>query len=234
MRTLLIADRSDDLCVILKQALQTDFQITTCMDGITAMSLILHTQPDALILDLSLPHLDGLTLLEELAGHLPKAVLATTDDPSGYVHQMAVDRGAGHVMMRPFHTRSARSHIIGLLEYAQRPNPHPADPQSIAAAHLSRLGFDSTLDGYQQLRIGIPLFAQDPALRLGKELYPAIITLWHKSNPAAIERNIRTAIVTAWKQRDKAVWEIYFPGLTKCPSNKKFLARLAQFTKQPE
>lgn len=234
MRTLLIADRSDDLCVILKQTLQTEFQVTTCMDGITAKSLILHMQPDALILDLSLPHLDGLSLLEDLAGHLPGAVLATTDDPSGYVHQMAVDRGAGHVMMQPFHTRSARNHILGLLEYTQRPNPRPADPQSIAAAHLSKLGLDSALDGYQQLRIGIPLFAQDPALRLGKELYSVIITLWHKSNPTSIERNIRTAIVAAWKQRDKAVWDVYCPGLTKCPSNKKFIAQLAQFTNPPE
>lgn len=230
MRKLLIADRSDDQCAVLKKALQKDFAVSTCNDGLTALTLIKGMRPDALVLDLSLPHLDGLTILQELQGSLPAAILATTDFTSGYVQHRAVELGIGYIMLRPFHPRCICGHILNLLNYA---GSAAAQPQSVTAARLSRLGLSSSHDGYQQLLVGIPLFAQDPSMRLGKELYPAIASVLGNASAKAVEHTVRTAIEAAWSKRDAGVWEEYFSGCEKCPNNKKFISRLAQFTDYP-
>lgn len=233
MRKLLIAVRSDDLIAVLKRLFQKDFELSACTDGNTAYTLIKHIQPDVLILDLLLPEIDGLELLRLLQPNVPSATLVLTDYTHPHVFQQAVDLGAGYIMAKPFRTEAVHSHVMQLLQFADS-RQAPNDPQSVAAAHLTVLGLCSGHDGYQQLRLGIPLFRQDPALRLGKELYPAIITLWGSGTPKQIEHSIRLAITNAWKERDKAVWDSYFPGYEKCPSNKDFIARLAQFTELPK
>lgn len=233
MRKLLIAARSDDLIAVLKRLFRKDFELSACTDGSTALTLIKHIQPDVLILDLLLPQIDGLELLRMLQPNIPPATLVLTDYTHPHVFQQAIDLGAGDIMAKPFRTEAVRSHIMQLLQFLDSDRT-PNDPQSVAAAHLTALGLCSGHDGYQQLRLGIPLFRQDPALRLGKELYPAVITLWGSGTPKQIEHSIRLAITTAWNERDKAVWSRYFPGYERCPSNKDFIARLAQFTELPK
>lgn len=234
MQKILIADRSDDLCFVLKKLLEKEYDVTVCYDGETALSLLRGIQPDALILDLRLPVLDGFTLLAELQGQLPPAILAITDGGTDYDHRMAIEQGAGYVLQRPFNTRSVLFHIKWLLHYARDPKHTPIDPRTITSAHLSRLGLDCSHDGYQQLRLGIPLFMQDPSMHLGKELFPAIIAIWGRGDPVSLERTIRSAIEAAWKRRNVAIWAEYFPDCEKCPSNKKFIARLSEFTQYPQ
>jgi hypothetical protein len=88
------------------------------------------------------------------------------------------------------------------------------------------------LDGYRYLQVAIPLFAEDPAQRICKELYPAVARLLGVSGNNNIERSIRSAIEDAWVRRDPAVWDTYFPpGMVtreKGPSNKLFIARMAE------
>ena len=55
MQKILIADRSDDLCFVLKRLLEKEYDVTVCYDGETALSLIRRIRPDALILDLRPP-----------------------------------------------------------------------------------------------------------------------------------------------------------------------------------
>jgi hypothetical protein len=44
----------------------------------------------------------------------------------------------------------------------------------------------------------------------------------------AVEFAIRKTILSAWENRDPEKWEVYFPGITKAPTNKQFVATLAQ------
>ena len=102
------------------------------------------------------------------------------------------------------------------------------DPRSVTAGHLTRLEFEAEHDGFAQLRVGIPMFAQDPSLRLGKELYPTIASICGSLSATTVEHTIRTAIENAWRQGNREIWNEFFPGCEKCPSNKKFIARMAQ------
>ena len=157
-----------------------------------------------------------------------------SDTNASYESRAAAALGASLVMVRPFENRALYGHIYNLAEYARDPEHFPPDLRTIISAHLSRLGLDCAHDGYQQLRLGIPLFRQDPAMHMGKELYPAIIEQWGRGDSVSLERTIRSAIEAAWKKRDPEIWQQYFPDCEKCPNNKKFIARLSEFTELPK
>lgn len=82
--------------------------------------------------------------------------------------------------------------------------------------------------GYSCLCIGIPRFAPDRSQSLSKELYPCIAKYYGYSDWHAVESAIRDVILTAWENRDPVVWEKYFPNQGKVPSNKQFIATLAE------
>lgn len=69
-RTVLVIEDDKDLrtlyCLTLKSA---GFQVQATDDGIAALKLIEHTPPDAIVLDLRLPTLDGVSVRHELAAH---------------------------------------------------------------------------------------------------------------------------------------------------------------------
>ena len=98
--------------------------------------------------------------------------------------------------------------------------------------HLHVLSFLTHLDGYRQLRAGIPIFAANPTLRLSKELYPAIAKQLDIPDARSVEHSIRKAIEAAWHRRNPVVWAKYFPpgpdGNIHCPTNKTFISRLAE------
>lgn len=82
--------------------------------------------------------------------------------------------------------------------------------------------------GYKQLTIAVPRFALDDTQSLTKELYPYVATYFGYPDWRSVERSIRFAILDAWEHRDPDVWEKYFPNQKKPPSNKQFIATLAE------
>ncbi|MBQ8238604.1 MAG: hypothetical protein IJZ39_10705 [Oscillospiraceae bacterium] len=92
---------------------------------------------------------------------------------------------------------------------------------------LRELSFGAYHDGYVQLCIGIPRYAQDTIQGMCKELYPYIADELGHGNWHSVERSIRFAIMDAWERRDSEIWETYFPNLQKPPTNKVFIATLA-------
>ncbi len=93
---------------------------------------------------------------------------------------------------------------------------------------LHELGVPVHLIGYKELCIAIPLFAQNNLQCVTKELYPDVARSIGYPGRHGIERSIRKAISDAWNKRDAAIWEKYFPNLNNAPSNKLFIATLAE------
>ena len=230
MHKLLIADGSDDLCAVLGNVFRRKYEVHICCDGLNALALLRHIKPDMLILDLSLPKLDGLSLLRELGGDVPRTIICIADAPTHYEQQMALDLGVGYILRRPFRAATALAHMEALLEFRETKGCFAAEPMFVAEFHMNALSMNPGHDGYQQLRIGIPLFRQDPSVRLSKELYPAIATRRPEDTPSRMERSMRGAIACGFKAGEPAIWERYFPGCQKPPAVKEFIARLAQLT----
>lgn len=223
MQKLLIAEGNEAFAYALEKTFESEFEIRVCRDGRTVAEEILRFRPDAMILNLTLPFKDGLTILQE-AAELPPVILGTTNYVNDYIALRAMELGVGYLLLMPC-LEAVRLRLTDLLE---RQIQQKGDPQLRIAAHLQLLKIPSHRDGYQYLCFGIPLFAQDPGQRLSKELYPAIADLCSCKDGRAVEHSIRIAIEAGWKVRDAAVWERYFPGVTACPSNKVFIAKMAE------
>ena len=97
---------------------------------------------------------------------------------------------------------------------------------TITMLHELRIGIHRL--GYKCLTIAVPCFAEDDTQSLSKELYPYVAECLGHTEWYAVERAIRMVILDAWNKRDPAVWEQYFPEQKKVPTNKQFLAVLAE------
>lgn len=229
MQKLLIADGSSIFSSVLANTLQDRFQITVCADGKTALELLQKEQPDALILNLMLPHTDGLTVLQKSAFH-PRVILAITMHLSSYVEQSIAALGIDYTMVCP-----SVEAVVTRLDDLTRQSSLPAesiDLHALTKHHLHILNMPTHLDGYRQLCLALPMFTENPQQLLTKELYPEVAKQWGSKDGRSVEHSIRKAIQAAWHQRDNALWRKYFAvnhqGHIPCPTNKEFICRLAE------
>lgn len=101
-------------------------------------------------------------------------------------------------------------------------------PQEQVTEMLHELALPKHRRGYSCLCVGVPRFAIDTTQSMTKELYPYIAKVFEYQDWRAVEHGIRDVIQAAWEDRDPAVWEKYFPNQSKVPSNKQFIATLAE------
>lgn len=231
MKHLLLVEPSEVFRSALVHLLDKKYRLTACGNGETALELLRELRPDILLIDLELPGLEGLEVLRLGSGHMPQIILALTGFISPYVQQRAKDLGISYIMRTPCRADAVAFRVTDLVHWYSSPHPAMPDPQAITAAHLQRLSFPIARDGTNQLRVGIPLFAQDPGQRLGKELYASICELLGAGTPQTVEHSIRVAIEAAYAEGSQAVWAEYFPpdgsGNVPCPTNRVFITRLA-------
>lgn len=225
MNTLLIADNTDGFAGALKAVLQNQYKIYCCADGITALQMLDDLKPDRLIINLCLPILDGISVLHQSA-YTPPVILALTPAITPYVSQAAEDAGVGFTLGIPCTVNSVVNHLEKMSCALQNAGGRPT-PQRIVARHLDYLRLPKNRKGYRQLKVGVPLFAQDPEQSLFKELYPAIIARCGGETAEQVESTIRAVIHDTWAAHT-TLWQEYFPDCTEAPSNWKVLQVLAE------
>ena len=98
---------------------------------------------------------------------------------------------------------------------------------------LHELYFGAHRLGYRQLLFLIPHYALDNSQSLTKELYPRAARHFGYSSWQPIERTVRIAILNAWSQRDHEIWSKYFSRIVTTPTNKQFIATIAEEIKKP-
>lgn len=223
MDKLLLAERDTALRDGLVDLLRRDYKITTCADGRTCLKLLETLRPKAAIIDLTLPELDGLYVIEHSLDFRPSIVLCITDFSNEYLAQTLLDLGVSYVFLKPCFPRPIAARLESLSRHV--PSPAHADLQTKTALLLQSLGFAPKSDGYQYLKIALPLYHQDPNQLICKELYGGIARTYGLSGWKPVERSIRSAIHKAW-ELDPAPWEPYFPGLKKPPTCKAFICQI--------
>ena len=238
-RKILIADTAEDFRGALENALCGSYYVRAASDGVHAMAQLRSFLPDILVLDLMLPGLDGITLLQKAAeaGICPM-VLATTRYISDYMLDAAGQLGIGYIMVKPCDIGAAISRITDLSQRLKPVTFAAPDPRTLVSNTLLRLGFSTKLRGYGYLRECILLMAQDPRQSVTKELYPAVAARLG-ATAVQIERSVRSAVNTAWSRQDRNIWQLYFPadhtGLIPRPTNARLISRLADMlTVEPE
>ena len=227
MRKVLIVEAEEEYRRPLLAALEGQYEVY-CAEDATDASLFLSSMAfDAMVLDLYLSGLDGLSLLRLHIQHLPPCVLVITDFSSEYVRRYLADMGVGYLLMKPCSVPVIVGHLKNMLRQTASldvPNPPVANYGHI----MQVLGLSPKRDGFRALLAGIPLYADDPRQSLSKELYPTVARSLGQGSPKSVEQSIRSVIQDAWEVRNPILWNSLFGTDSECPTNKVFIARLAQ------
>ena len=229
--TLLIADSSEEFRNNLINALQGNYRIQSCQTGKEALEILRNATPDLLIMDLMLPELDGLTLLQVLSDSgIRPTVLATTRLVNDYVIGATTKLGVEYLMVKPCDIRAIAKRVRDLSNQKPRPKLSAPDPKTHVSNLLISLGISTKLLGYAYLREAVLLMVRNPMQSITKELYPSVAKQF-SSSPTQVERSIRNAIQHAWERRSDEQWgQIFQPdsnGKIPRPSNAAFISRLA-------
>lgn len=233
---LLIAEGTEDFRIALADALRGAYNLRECDDGAKALELMRAFRPDVVVLDLMLPGLDGISLLQRVvAADLHPMVLATTRFHNDYVVEAAQELGVGYIMVKPCDIRATVARLADLSHRIHPPLFSQPDPETFVSNVLLSLGVPTKLRGYGYLREAILLMAEDPTQSITKVLYPAVAARYKKENVRIeskhIERSIRSAIERAWDKRDERIWRLYFApegdGALRRPTNGAFVSRIA-------
>lgn len=227
LRNILIADGSDDFLLAMTLALQRQFHVLCCQNGSQALELLRNETIHLLILDLALPELDGITLLETIyAENIRPLVLATTRLLNDYVYQSVQRLDVGYLVCKPLPAAAIAARAEDLLGQAAPARKSQKDQQFLEET-LAALGVKSKHDGWDYLMAIIPSHQNDPNQSFTKVLYPDTGKQFGCSG-SSVDRAIRYALQKAWETGDPGLWQQFFPGYAKCPSNSEFIIRISE------
>ena len=227
---LLIADSSEELCRALNDLLGQRYHICTCHSGDKALELLRSFSPDLIYIDLMLPQIDGLAVLQTaLQEDIRPAMLVSVGLQSPYIERALSRLQVDYVLKKPCSAKVIAGHIDELAGAAHGAPMKASDLQAEIAGILVQMGFKNNLSGFRYVVSGLPMFAENPQQTVTKELYPAIGKL-HGKTGEQVERAIRNAIELAWQRRDERIWRMYFApapdGSIPRPTNGQLLHTL--------
>lgn len=239
---LLIADDNRDFCELLKEffAQQEDLGLVgIAYNGLEALQLIKETNPDVVVLDIIMPHLDGIGVLEklvsDLSGSKPKIIMLTAFGQES-VTQRAVELGADYYILKPFDFNVLATRIRQLADgvnVSQYITPAKSKNLDISVTNIiHEMGVPAHIKGYHYLRDAILMVIEDVGLlgAVTKELYPMIAQKF-QTTPSRVERAIRHAIELAWDRGNVEMMAKFFGYTINLergkPTNSEFIAMVA-------
>ena len=133
--SVLIADDNKEFCSILNDYLlnQKDIVVTgIAKDGREALELIEERQPDLVVLDIIMPHLDGLGVLERLNSmtleKVPRVIVLSAVGQDK-ITQQAITLGADYYVVKPFDMDIFTKRIREMFSTTEAPEVARQTPQ---------------------------------------------------------------------------------------------------------
>ncbi|MGI6554059.1 MAG: sporulation transcription factor Spo0A [Bacillota bacterium] len=243
-----IVDDNKEFCEILEQYLsnQEDFTLVgTAYNGNQALELLQEKEIDLMVLDIIMPHLDGIGVLENMSlielKKRPKIIILTTLGQETTT-QRSIELGADYYILKPFDLEVLGTRIRQLFEgttireknvtYQGQPGRANRSMDVEVTRIIHQMGVPAHIKGYQYLRDAI-LFVIDDVSLLGavtKELYP-MIAQKYMTTASRVERAIRHAIELAWDRGNVEMMTKFFGYTINIergkPTNSEFIAMVA-------
>lgn len=244
----LLADDNREFAELLKEHLSNQEDIEVIGVAYNGGDVIEHLQrriPDVLVLDIIMPHLDGLGVLEQIQTmnleHKPKIIMLTAFGQES-ITQRAVELGAAYYILKPFDmdvlTHRIRQ-MCGSRQPAAKLNNHLAQPlhknnnlDANITNVIHEIGVPAHIKGYLYLREAITMVYNEVDLlgAITKSLYPRIAEKFN-TTPSRVERAIRHAIEVAWNRGNMdSIRKLfgYTINVSKAkPTNSEFIAMVA-------
>lgn len=216
-------------------------EVDVAGDGREALEMLKRKQYDVMTLDLIMPGMDGLSVLEQLpvvCGAAAPAVVVISALRNESMVRRCCTLGARYYMVKPVEPETLMKRLLqmmdretekgGLLSYQQTPRSFD---EKVTAVFLVA-GIPAHIKGYHYLREGIRMVYRDPRLinRITKELYPGIAAKFNTS-ASKVERAIRHAIEVAWTRGKienlNSLFGYNIYGKNDKPTNGEFIALVA-------
>lgn len=235
-----LADDNKEFCELFRDYLAThdDLDLVgVAHNGMEVLDLVEETRPDVLVLDIIMPHLDGIGVLERLVRDetgRPKVIMLTAFGQEA-VTQRVVSLGADYYVLKPF-SLDVLADRIRQLGLSSTPLAQPPARARNLEAEVTNIihevGIPAHIKGYFYLRDAIIMVANhvDYLGAITKELYPAVAAKYD-TTPSRVERAIRHAIEVAWNRGNiDAITRLF--GYTVShdrgkPTNSEFIALIA-------
>ena len=257
--TILIADDNPDFARTLTGYIEEDNEleiIAIARDGKQAVEMIINTQPDVVLLDVIMPHLDGLGVLEKINGikinKKPTCIMLSAVGQDK-ITQKAILLGAEYYVVKPFDiellikrireikffrpsqvtnnfiTRETKQQYIDISRDEIKKEENL---EALVTNIIHEVGVPAHIKGYQYLREAIMMVINDIDVinQITKSLYPKIAYKFN-TTPSRVERAIRHAIEVAWgRGQQEAVENIFGYTISAAkgkPTNSEFIAMIA-------
>lgn len=237
---LLIADDSLETCDILENYFSLTQQINVCgiaHDGDEALFRIAQCQPDVLLLDLIMPKVDGLAVLERLGRiPLPKhpKVIVTSAVGQESFTSTALILGADYYMIKPYDLSDLYSRICTVAAVEAKKAlqtsifPKGNDLELQVSRSLLELGLPPHMLGYRYSSTAVLLLlSEDRPQSIVKDVYARVAKKF-ATTPECVEGAIRKAIRRAWDAKREEIRLLTGNAKETPPSNGRFLTNLAQ------
>ena len=240
--TVLIADDNQEFSTTLATYLKNQEDMVVvgrAKDGNEALDMVSSLMPDIILLDVIMPHLDGIGVLEQInmikMNKKPICIMLSAVGQDK-ITRRAIELGAEYYVVKPFDIDLLITRIRELKNYkpSQTNNFIARDreigitkPQYIDISNIStnkednlealvtnvihEVGVPAHIKGYQYLREAIIMVVNDIDVinQITKCLYPQIARKFH-TTPSRVERAIRHAIEVAWGRGQQDVVENIF------------------------
>lgn len=209
-------------------------------DGAEALELIKNLSPDVVVLDIAMPKIDGIGVLEKMNEdktlRKKPAVIMLTALNKDEMTQQAMQFGANYFMVKPVDNQILETRIEQLMNLPKNNNSYVTEEvrnlDRDVTKVIQQMGMPAHLKGYQYLRDAIILVVNEMNLMgaVTKELYP-LIAEKYDTTPSRVERAIRHAIELAWDRGNMEIINKFFGYTVNMdrgkPTNSEFIAMVA-------
>lgn len=248
-----IIDDNQRVVNLLTEILETDEEIEVsgyANDGVDGLEKIKELEPDLVLLDMIMPKLDGLGVLEKVKKGIElkknPAFIVVSAVAQEMVTETAFELGASYYILKPFEKEMILSRVQRfktgvrpkLIEPVKSGNydgvvkEKEYNLESDVTNIIHEIGVPAHIKGYHYLRDAIMMSVNDGEMlgSITKLLYPTIAKQ-HKTTPSRVERAIRHAIEVAWSRGKVDTIDELFGytvnnGKGK-PTNSEFVALIA-------
>ncbi|WP_066312469.1 sporulation transcription factor Spo0A [Bacillus sp. FJAT-29814] len=247
-----VVDDNRELVGLLEDYIssQDDMEVAgVAHNGQECLEMLSTVEPDVLVLDIIMPHLDGLAVLERLRelkkGVLPNVIMLTAFGQED-VTKKAVELGASYFILKPFDMDNLGSHIrqvsgsrnsfsarkAPVASYRSQSEAKPKNLDASITSIIHEIGVPAHIKGYLYLREAISMVFNDIELlgSITKVLYPDIAKKYN-TTASRVERAIRHAIEVAWSRGNiDSISSLfgYTVSMSKAkPTNSEFIAMVA-------
>ena len=250
--SVILADSSREQLQNLSAFFTNEQDITVvgkCTDGSQLLNVLKSIHVDFLILDVFLPKIDGLKVLEEIKNNsvykIPRNIIVTTAFSNNRVMQKCSEYNVDYYMIKPFDNNNLLQMINELRNNKSRTNTpldtrravsarsnEPFDIDTEIATVLHDIGVPAHVRGYQYIREAITLVFNDVEIlnSITKGLYPTI-AVKYKTTASRVERAIRHAIEIDWVRGNvETITSIFSYTISynkSKPTNSEFIAMIS-------